>query len=94
MKRSDFDCMEQFNFDFAGTWLENVGGKLIHHYAQNLYIDILKQEERAIKDKIVEWCKEYAQEHAKNIRVILMDEEIVKEIVDLGIDAYIRKRKD
>lgn len=85
--------MERYDFDFKGFTTENKGEDTVLSYTQDLYIKILNDRERAIKDKIIEWCKDYAQTQNKNVFLYLMDEEVVKEIIDLGIHQYIEIHK-
>jgi hypothetical protein len=58
-----------------------------------MQIKILTKEEEAIKGVIIDYFKEHAKEYNKRISVVLMKEEEVKKIIDLGIDSYLKSER-
>ena len=82
---------ERYDFDFAKVSQGFDNG--IFKYVEEMQIKILTKEEATMKQAIIDYFKEHAQEHNKRISIVLMEEEEVKKIIDLGIDAYIRVNK-
>lgn len=58
--------------------------KFIMRYTDEVYYQIVKSEDEYLKQFLIKWAKE----HNKKLRII--DEDIVKTIIDLGISEYCR----
>ena len=82
---------EKYDFDF--TKISQGFDNGIFKYVEEMQIKILTKEEEAMKQAIIDYFKEHAQEYSKRLSIVLMEEEEVKKIIDLGIDAYIRANK-
>ena len=78
---------ERCDFDFTK------GAEAFNSFIQEMQIKILTKEEEAIKGVIIDYFKEHAKEYNKRISVVLMKEEEVKKIIDLGIDSYLKSER-
>ena len=78
---------ERCDFDFTK------GAEAFNSFIQEMQIKILTREEEVMKGVIIDYFKEHAKEYNKRISVVLMKEEEVKKIIDLGIDSYLKSER-
>ena len=78
---------ERYDFDFTK------GAEAFNSFIQEMQIKILTREEETMKGVIIDYFKEHAEEYNKRNSVVLMKEEEVKKIIDLGIDAYLKSER-
>lgn len=65
----------------------------IFSYTQKLISQIVKDEDNYLKQQLIEYAKKYAKEKHENIKLILLNEEEVKRVIDLGINEYLRRNQ-
>lgn len=84
--------IEQHSFDFgevldASTDWESS----IINYTEQIFSQIVKGEDEYVKQQLINYAKEYANTKRENVKLWLLDEDVVKLIIDLGIQEYIRR---
>lgn len=83
--------VEQHSFDFNGIEDIEVDNDFIYSYTETIISQIVKEQDDYLREQIINYAKEYAQKKEENVKLWLLDEDIVKLIIDLGIQEYIRR---
>ena len=83
-------------YDFDYTKMSEIFDKHnnVINYVQGIQTQILKKEDEAVKEAMVRYMKEYAEKYNKRIALFILEEEEVEKIIDLGIEAYRKIKKD
>lgn len=76
-ERHEFNCKNTYDMDNG-----------IASYTQKIFSQIVNLEEEAIKQTLIDYAKEYANEKQENVTLLLIDENTVRQIIDLGIKTY------
>ena len=87
------------NFDFKSEILDlyptnspvNID---INSFTEHLMAQIINTEDNFVKEAIIDYAKKYANEKKEPVRLMLLDENQVRLIINLGIDEYIRRYKN
>ena len=66
----------------------------LESYTEHLMAQILNMENNFVKEAIIDYAKKYANEKKEPVRLMLLDENQVKTIIDLGIDEYIKRKEN
>ena len=84
--------IEQHSFDFsevldASTDCESS----IINYTEQIFSQIVRQQDDYLREQIINYAKQYKKKKRQNVKLWLLDEDVVKLIIDLGIQEYIRR---
>lgn len=94
MSRASVDIPEldksKMNFDEFETL--NMDKDLFYNVVETVWKVIVKNNDEQTKQIITEYAMKKSQEIGERISVVFIDEEIVKEIIDLGIEEYLKRR--
>ena len=85
--------VEQHSFDFNGIEDIEVDNDFIYSYTETIISQIVKEQDDYLREQIINYAKQYAKEKRQNVKLWLLDEDVVKLIIDLGIEEYIRRYK-
>lgn len=66
----------------------------LESYTEHLMAQIINTENNFVKEAIIDYAKKYANEKKEPVRLMLLDENQVRLIINLGIDEYIRRYKN
>ena len=80
MERYEFNC-EKAPQDFNDSALT---------YAYKIQAEIVKKEDDAIKQALIRYMRERAEEYDEAIELTIMDDKEAEKIIELGIDAYLK----
>ena len=80
MERYEFNC-EKVLQDFNDSALT---------YAYKIQAEIVKKEDDAIKQALIRYMRERAEEYDEAIELTIMDDKEAEKIIELGIDAYLK----
>ena len=61
-------------------------------FTQKIITQIIKKEDENFKSSMIESLAKYCNEKGECIDLILIDEETAKEIIELGLECYIKKK--
>lgn len=86
--------VEQHSFDFNEIEDIEVDNDFIYNYTQTILSQIVKEQDDYLREQIINYAKQYAKEKRKNVKLWLLDEDVVKLIIDLGINEYIRRYRN
>lgn len=83
------DLIELHEFDFFKGI--DVDSDFVFNFTETIVSQIVKNRDEYLKKQLIDYAKQYAQEKQENVKVLLLDEDTIKLIIDLGINEYIRR---
>ena len=55
--------------------------------------EVVKEEDEYIKKVILDYPKKISDEYSEEVKVVFIDENIARQIINLGIEEYFRRQK-
>ena len=83
--------MDDFKSESIDIYPDN--RDFINNQVHKIICQIIKMEDTCIRNAIINYFKEYANENKCVVNLKLLDEKQIKYIIDLGINEYIRRKK-
>ncbi len=65
----------------------------IMSYEETVFKKIVKADDEDSKRLIIDYATKYAERKHITTRVLFLDQDVVEEIVDLGIQEYLRRKQ-
>lgn len=59
-------------------------------FTEKIITQVINAENEAIREAFINYARKYADEKEEKVKLILLDEHCVRQILDLGINAYMR----
>lgn len=86
--------VEQHSFNFNGIENIEVDNDFIYSYTETIISQIVKEQDDYLREQIINYAKQYAKDKKENVKLWLLDEDVVNLIIDLGINEYIRRYRN
>ena len=84
--------IEQHAFDFSNVLNASRDWEAsIFNYTEQIFSQIVKKQDEYLKQQLINYAKDYANKKQENVKLWLLDEDVVRLIIDLGIQEYIRR---
>jgi len=60
-------------------------------YTKTVFKEIVRKDDEDTRKVIMDYATHYAKKNYENVEVVFLNQEIVEQIIDLGIEEYLRR---
>ena len=82
------DTMYEYEADYTDYSVEGV-----QKFAYEVGVKVADVTDKAILEALCEYAKEYAKKKGGHYRLLIIEEEMAKELIELGMRAYMEGKR-